>query len=171
MEHAPNRDQIRIAREVAERSPSALSGFVFLMFPFRCSPAIQRANKVHSAPQTTVHALVKRHEFRHWSDVLSTLSLTAPPAFRQELMHQFLLLTQPRALGLAPVVRRAACSVPLPLNERGYPWIQFSCPLDCLCLGRQHIASPASVGPSHCVITLRPSFDKQLILCHIFPPP
>ena len=73
VELAPNPDQNSVAREVAERSPSAPSGFVNLMFPLRCSPAIQRANKVHSAPQTTVHAFAKQREFRHWSDVLSTL--------------------------------------------------------------------------------------------------
>ena len=57
MQFTPNLDRDRQSHEVAERSLSALYGFVILMFPLRYSPAIQRANKVHSAPQTTVPPL------------------------------------------------------------------------------------------------------------------
>ena len=53
----PDLDQDGVAREVAKRSLSVPSGFVNLMVALRCSPAIQRANKVHSSPETTTHAL------------------------------------------------------------------------------------------------------------------
>ncbi len=57
MKLKPNPDQHGTARKLARRIPCVPCGFVNLMVPFRCSPAIQRATKVHTVPQTTGHAL------------------------------------------------------------------------------------------------------------------
>jgi hypothetical protein len=51
--HLPDPDQHGTAHEVVKRIPGAPCGFVNLMLPFLFPPAIQRANKVRSEPQTT----------------------------------------------------------------------------------------------------------------------
>lgn len=87
VEICPNPDQSGTAREVAMRGPSTPSGFVNLMFPFRCSPAIQRANKAHPAHQTLPSPSSSDEDLGLGPNCYRRLSpskrkFTAPPHFR-----------------------------------------------------------------------------------------
>lgn len=107
-------------------------------------------------------------------------SLTAPPAFRQELTHNFAfanlqvgpndLVNQAAQSGFTPMVRSSACSVPLTLNQRGLVRVQFPGPVDCLRLRRQNYAGPPCVGSPDSVVALRAPLHEQLIIRHFRPP-
>jgi hypothetical protein len=73
-------------------------------------------------------------------------------------------------LWLTPVVGSPASGLANPLNQWRFTGVQLSCPFDGFRLGWQNIARPLRVRPSDGVITLVPTFYKQLIIRHIFSP-
>jgi len=69
-------------------------------------------------------------------------------------------------LRLPPLIGMPLTRAPHPLYQRMTVGIELPSPVDGFSLRRQHVARPLGIWPSHRIVTLRPTLDKQLVLRH-----